>query len=167
MWFSMTLLIRKKKDLNILDWFRSLYFFSLIQSDIIGRSPRNYGTKVQRFRKYSTHDNRLVSSTFAWKGSIWCKTQDFSGIKKRQRKIMKGCFVQKESRGISNLSHLENALCSPIGRIARNFSLYILPSKYLKLSILLYCSHYLDTSTKMIHRALKMTHEFFIAIDPL
>lgn len=101
------------------------------------------------------------------KDPFWCETQDFSEIKKTREENYKGMLcAERVTRGSQTCHISRTLLCSPIGRIARNFSLYILPSEYL-LSISLYHSHYLDTSAKMIHRVVKMTHESFIALDPL
>lgn len=67
------------------------------------------GARVRRIRKYSTNATTaslVRRSTFAWKGRAKCdaKLKIFQGQKdEKRKKIMEGCFVQKESREVLKL----------------------------------------------------------------
>jgi len=90
---------------------------------------------------YSTRDNCFVSSNIRMKRTPF-ETQVFSGIKKTRKENYRGMFcTERVTSGSQTCRVSRTPLCSPIGRIARNFSLYILPSEYLKLSISLYHSY--------------------------
>lgn len=142
-------------------------FSPLTQSDIIGRFPGNYGRRVLE-NTCSTYDNRFVSSIFVWKEPIGCETQDFSGTNKmRRKKYGRSSALCTKSHGwLSNLSHLENAIMLAYWPDRTQFFNVHLPSEYFKLPISFHNSYYLDSSAEMIHRALKMTYESFIVLDP-
>lgn len=116
-------------------------------------------TRLQRTRKYSTNPT-TASLVRHSQRAIRCETQDFSETKRQKKKIMEGWLCAQEiTRGFQTCRISRTPLCSPIGRIVRNFSLYILLSGYLKLSILLYYSHHLrkddssslENDTQILH----------------
>lgn len=131
--------------------YQYLLFVSAIQLDLIIWFLWNYRARMHR-RKYGTHHNHLVSSTFVWKESIRRKARNFSGTEiGEKRKLWRGALCTRSRGGLLRTCRFSRTLlCSPIGWIAHNFSPYTLPSGYPKLlSISFYHLWYL--CEKMIH----------------
>lgn len=122
--------------------------------------------RVQRRRNYRTRDDHLVSSTFAWKGPI--RREIFQEQRKTRKENYGGAFCEP---GVAGGSHwtcrsLRTLLCSPIGRIAHDFSPYTFPLGYLKLlSISSYRFWYLCENDSS--GAWKMTHLILYGIKSI